>query len=97
MIKLHIHQVGMPWLKNSETNVTKVKPVSEGYKQDGSPDGIVLEGKWRGTSNKDGGDDMNFVLTPETLDEVNGLIRQLGELKSRMLKAESRKHTVFGK
>lgn len=100
-MKLHIHQTGTTWVAGAETTVTRIKRVSEEYRKDGSADGVVVSAPWRGedaygNSTKDNGAEMKFIFTPESVEEVDGFIRQLGELKSRMLKAQVKSTTKFG-
>lgn len=99
-MKLHIHQTGTAWVPESESTVTRIKRVSDEYKKDGSKDGVVVSFPWRGLSQNgptdDNGAELKFIFLPDSPEEVDGFIRQLGELKSRMLKAQVKSTTKFG-
>lgn len=97
-MKAGYHFTGLPWNEQSMLHVKRVRPPSEEAKKDGSPDGLVfvlsVPKEWSTDGASDTMED-KLVLRPESVDEVNHLIRALGELKSRMLKKEAKKHTVF--
>lgn len=99
-MRLHIHQTGTDWVPASETTVTRIKRVSDEYKKDGSPDGVVVSFPWRGLGQTgptdDNGAKLKMIFYPETVEEVDGFIRQLGELKSRMLLKKVKSTTKFG-
>lgn len=96
MLKVAIHKNGQDWLDDNMRTVRRVRPVSPEARKDGSPDGIVFNFDLSDVGGRVDADGDKLVVLPESVEEVDGLIRQLGELKSRMLKASKKVHTVFG-
>lgn len=103
MLKIAVHKVGTPWNNLDNKDVVRVRAVSKEAIADGSPDGLVITtspldvgGRCSNEVQDSEREMLKVILFPESAEEVDGLIRQLGELKSRMLKRERKQHTIFG-
>lgn len=80
------HVSGNPWRAVEEVEVKRVRPPSVDAINDGSPDAVVSVLA----------DDTKVVFIPESLEDINGMIRAFGELKSRWLNEKDKpRGTVF--